>query len=210
VSGLRILLADDQELFREGLATLLRLKPEVDFAVSVATLREVSDHVVHLHPDVLLLDLQLDRSVVSEIPMLATRTRVLIVTAIEHADRLLAAVRAGARGVVSKGAAVETLMEAVRAVVRGDVWLGSALQKCLVSAIAEPSHDHLTVREREIVRLAALGMRNAEIAADLFISPVTVKTHLGHVFEKIGVRDRSDLVLYALRAGLINVDEGKA
>ena len=210
MSGLRILLADDHEIFREGLATLLRLKPEVDFAVSVATLREVSDHVVHLHPDVLLLDLQLDRSVVSEIPELATRTRVLIVTAIEHADRLLAAVRAGARGVVSKGAAVETLMEAVRAVVRGDVWLGSALQKRLVSAIADPSHDHLAVREREIVRLAALGMRNAEIAADLFISPVTVKTHLGHVFEKIGVRDRSDLVLYALRAGLISVDEGKA
>ena len=201
MSGLRILLADDHEIFREGLATLLRLKPEVDFAVSVATLREVRDHVAHMHPDVLLVDLQLDRNVVSEIPVLAAHTRVLMVTAVEQADRLLAAVRAGARGVVSKGAAIETLMQAIRAVVHGGVWLGSALQQCLVSAIAEPSHGHLTVREREIVRLAALGMRNAEIAAELFISPVTVKTHLGSIQAKLGARNRVEVAAWAWQTG---------
>ena len=146
---------------------------------------------------------------IPEIPALAMRTRVLVVTSIEQYERLLAAVRAGARGVVSKGATVDKLMEAGHAVTRGDVWLGPALQTRLVSAFAESSTDHLTAREREIVRLAALGMRNAEIASELFISPVTVKTHLGHVFEKLSVRDRSDLVLYALRAGLISVDDGK-
>jgi DNA-binding NarL/FixJ family response regulator len=208
-SGLRILIADGHELFREGVATLLRSKPEVAVAECVGMFCELSDRVSALRPDVLLLDLHVERPMLPEIPALATRTRVLVVTSIEQYDRLLAAMRAGARGVVSKGVTVETLMAAVRAVTRGDVWLGPELQTRLVSAFAESSNDHLTAREREIVRLAALGMRNAEIASELFISPVTVKTHLGHVFEKLGVRDRSDLVLYAVRAGLISVDEEK-
>lgn len=208
-SGLRILIADDHELFREGLTTLLGLKPEVAVAEGVAKFCGLSERITALRPDVLLLDLHMERPMLPEIPALATRTRVLVVTSIEQYDRLLEAVRAGARGVVSKGASIETLMEAVRAVTRGDVWLGPTLQTRLVSAFAESSNDHLTAREREIVRLTALGMRNAEIASELFISPVTVKTHLGHVFEKLGVRDRSDLVLYAVRAGLISVDEEK-
>ena len=122
-------------------------------------------------------------------------------------EQMLAAIRAGARGIVSKGAAADTLLQAMQVVARGEVWLSSALQTRLVGALVDPSAAQLTAREREIVRLVALGFRNAEIAAQLFISAVTVKTHLSRVFEKLGVRDRADLVLYAIRSGLIAVNE---
>lgn len=209
MQALRILIADDHELFRESLAMLLRQKAEIAAAESVGTLAELAARLDDFRPDVVLLDLCMERPAVAEIPALALHTRVLVVTSTEHGDQLLAAVRAGARGVVGKGATVDTLMDAVRAVARGEVWLSSVLQARLVGALSEASSDRLTAREREVVRLVALGMRNAEIAAELFISAVTVKTHLGRVFDKLGVRDRGDLVLYAVRAGLIGVDEKK-
>lgn len=204
---LRVLVADGHALFRESLAAVLRTKPEVGVAEEVGSLAELAARVEEFAPDILLLDLQMERPVISHIPALAERTRVVIVSAVNQLDQLLAGVRAGARGVVCKGASVETLVEALRVVARGEVWLSQEIQTGIVGALANPSSRCLTTREREIVRLVALGRRNAEIAAELFISPVTVKTHLGRVFEKLGIRDRTDLVLYAVRTGLIVVDE---
>jgi DNA-binding NarL/FixJ family response regulator len=207
--ALRILIADDHELFRESLLSLLRTKPEVAAAAAVGSLADLALRVVEFRADVLLLDLQMERPAIGEITALAALTRVVIVTASEQLDQILAAVQAGARGVVSKSAAADTLIRAMEVVARGEVWLSPALQSRLVGALVNPSPDRLTPREREIVRLVAFGLRNAEVAAELYISPVTVKTHLGRVFEKLGVRDRADLVLYAVRTGLIGVDEKK-
>ena len=204
---LRVLVADGHALFRESLAAVLRTKPEVGIAEEVGSLAELGSRVQAFAPDILLLDLQMERPVVAHIPALATRTRVIIVSAVNHLDQLLAGVRAGARGVVCKGASVDTLVEALRVVAAGEVWLSQEIQTAIVGALAHPSLRCLTTREREIVRLAALGRRNAEIATALFISPMTVKTHLSRVFEKLGIRDRTDLVLYAVRTGLIGVDE---
>jgi DNA-binding NarL/FixJ family response regulator len=186
---------------------LLESKPAITAVAVAASLRGLAERVDEFRPDVLLLDLYMEQPVIADIPALAARTNIIVVTAVEQSDQLLGAVRAGARGIVSKSAAVDTLMEALQAVANGHVWLSPALQSQLVGAIASPSADRLTTREREVVRLVALGLRNAEVAAQLFISAITVKTHLSRIFYKLGVRDRADLVLYAVRAGLIGVNE---
>jgi DNA-binding NarL/FixJ family response regulator len=149
----------------------------------------------------------MDRSSLADIKTLAVRTKVIVVTASEHPDDALAAIRAGASGVVFKRFAIESLMEAVRAVTDGQVWMPAAIQTRIASDLREPEPTPLTVRERDIVRHVALGLRNAEVAAKLAISEDTVKTHLNNVFQKLGVRDRVQLTRYALRVGLIGVDE---
>ena len=202
---LRILLADDHELFRAGLASLLRLRADVEEVGELGTLAELDARVSAFRPDILLLDLQLERSALTDISRLAATTQVVVVTASERQEDVLAAVREGARGVVSKSDPVETLLDAIRAVADGHVWLPPALQARLVGELRNPSAELLTAREREIVRFVASGLRNSEVAAKLFISVVTVKTHLSNIFQKLGIRDRTDLVLYAARTGLIDI-----
>src|SRR5262245_28605262 len=207
VPPLRVAIADDHALFRQGLKSLLGLWTDV------AVVGE-TDHVDGLVPlltatpcDILLLDLQMDRSSLTAVAALAARVRVIVVTASERPEDAMAAIRAGASGVVLKRFAIETLVDAVTAVSRGQVWMPPTLQARLASALREPEPDPLTAREREIVRHVARGLRNAEVANRLFISEDTVKTHLNNVFQKLGVRDRVQLTLYALRAGIVDVHE---
>jgi DNA-binding NarL/FixJ family response regulator len=159
---------------------------------------------------VLLLDLQLERSSLSDVKPLSTHAAVVVVTASERPDDALAALRAGARGVVFKRFAIETLMDAIHAVAAGQVWMPPTIQAQLTARLKEPPTDPLTPRECEIVRLVALGLRNAEVAQRLYISEVTVKTHLNNVFQKLGLRDRVELALYAIREGIIQVHEGSS
>jgi DNA-binding NarL/FixJ family response regulator len=208
-SPLRVLIVDDHELFRASLASLLRLRADIEEVTELGTLAELEARIAEIRPDILLLDLQLERSAIPDIPRFTEVAKVIVVTASERVDDVLAAVRAGARGAVLKSSPVETLLEAIRAVADGHVLLPPWLQARLVGELRHPSDDLLTTREREIVCLVARGLRNHEVAARLFISIVTVKSHLSHVFQKLGVRDRADLVLYAVRAGLIDVHEPK-
>ena len=201
---IRVAIADDHALFRQGLRSLLTLRPEM-------TVVAEADRVDALHPmladvdcDVLLLDLQMDRSSLADIGQLASKTRVIVVTASEHPEDALAAIRAGASGVVFKRFAVETLVDAIRTVADGRVWVMPTLHG---AEAVEPALEPLTAREREIVRHVALGLRNAEVATRLAIREDTVKTHLNNVFQKLGVRDRVQLTLYALRRGLIGMHE---
>ena len=200
----RVAIADDHALFRQGLRSLLALR------AGVAVVAE-TDRVDGLHPmlretpcDVLLLDLQMDRHSLPDIAALATLTKVVVVTASERAEDALAAIRAGASGVVFKRFAIETLVDAVRTVAGGHVWMAPPPG---ATELEEPLPEPLTPREREIVRHVALGLRNAEVAARLAISEDTVKTHLNKVFQKLGLRDRVQLTLYALRRGLIGMHE---
>jgi DNA-binding NarL/FixJ family response regulator len=152
--------------------------------------------------DVLLLDLQMERSAVPDVPMAARRARVVVVTANEYSDEPLAAMRAGARAVVFKRFAIEMLIDAVQAVMDGNVWMPPTLQARLAgneSAAAE----RLTRRELDVVRHLAIGLKNADIAQQLSISEETVKAHLSNVFGKLRVRDRVELALYAVRAGIV-------
>jgi DNA-binding NarL/FixJ family response regulator len=203
---LRLVIADDHALFRQGLRSVLRLEPDVAVVAEVDRVAEILPVLGRTPCDVLLLDLQMDRSALADIESLSRRVRIVVVTASEQPAPALAALRAGARAVVFKRFALETLMEALRVVTAGYVWMPPSLQAELAARPGSSAVD-LTAREREIVRRAALGRRNAEIARELSIAEVTVKTHLNNVFQKLGVRDRVGLTLYAIRVGLITVPE---
>ena len=205
---LRMIIADDHMLFRQGLKSMLvNLHANVTVVAEVERVDEISPLLARTACDVLLLDLQMDRSALADIPAFARRVRVVVVTASQQAAEALTAVRAGARAVVFKRFAVETLMEAIRTVTNGNVWLPATLQAELSTRMSEPDAKALTGRERDIVRLIALGFHNDEIAHRLSIGEVTVKTHINNVLRKLDVRDRVGLTLYAIRLGLIGLDE---
>jgi DNA-binding NarL/FixJ family response regulator len=204
---LRIAIADDHALFRQGLKSQLKLQPTLTVVAEVDRADELAALVAETPLDILLLDLQMERSSLVDIRALAERVAVVVVTASERAEDALAAIRSGARAVVFKRFAIETLMDAIDAVAEGNVWIPPALQKHLTERLLEPPEEPLTPREREIVRHVALGLRNAEVAEKLSISEVTVKTHLNNIFQKLGLRGRTGLALYAIRMGIIGVEE---
>jgi DNA-binding NarL/FixJ family response regulator len=201
-SPIRLIIADDHALFRGGLKSLLRRQRDMQVVAEVesaAALRSVLDNS---GCDVLLLDLQMDRWVLDDIGELASRTRILVLTASESIENAIAAMRRGARAVVHKRFAVQTLIEAIHAVADGLVWMPPALQSEMAGQWGAPSSRRLTGREAEIVSLVASGLRNAEIAQRLSITEATVKTHLNNIFDKLQLRDRVELAVYALRHGL--------
>ena len=204
---LRLIVADDHALFRQGLRSMLRLEPGVVVVAEVERVADLAPILAETRCDVLLLDLQMDRNALADIEGLARRVRVLVVTASEQPSEALAALRAGARAVVFKRFALETLMDAVRAVVEGHVWMPPALQAEITAQALQSETEPLSSREREIVRAVALGLRNAEVAQRLAIAEATVKTHLNKVFQKLGIRDRTELVRYAIRVGIVGVNE---
>ena len=208
MAQIRVAIADDHTLFRQGLRSMLAMRGEFTVVGEADRVDAVAALLAGSPCDVLLLDLQMDRDTIAEVPKLATRAKVIVVTASERVEDALAAIRAGASGVVFKRFAVQTLMDAVRAVAEGQVWMPPNLQATMASALREPARDPLTPREREIVELVAHGLRNAEVAKRLTITEDTVKSHLNNVFQKLNVRDRVQLTLYALRHGIIRASEG--
>ncbi len=204
---MRVAIADDHALFRQGLKSLLRLQPDVTVVAEVERADALLSTLEHMPCDVLLLDLQMERSAFVDIEALAERVAVVVVTATERVEDAIAALRAGARGLVFKRFAIETLMTAIHAVMEGHVWLPPALQAEITTRLREPAGVSLTRREREIVRHVALGLRNAEVAKRLCVSEGTVKTHLNNIFQKLGLRDRVELALYAVRMGIIGATE---
>jgi len=204
---MRVAIADDHALFRQGLKSLLRLQPDVTVVAELERADALLSTLEHTPCDILLLDLQMERSVFVDIEALAERVAVVVVTATERVEDALAALRAGARGLVFKRFAIETLMTAIHAVLEGHVWLPPALQAEITTRLREPAGVLLTRREREIVRHVALGLRNAEVAERLHVTEGTVKTHLNNIFQKLGLRDRVELALYAVRMGIIGATE---
>ena len=205
--SLRVAIADDHALFRQGLRSLLGMTNDVSVVAETDRAEAILPMLSATPCDILLLDLQMERSSLIDIAAVSPETHVIVVTASEGVENALAAVRAGAKGIVFKRFAVETLMDAIHSVSGGQVFMPAALQTRLVGELREPSHEPFTPREREIVRHVAAGLRNSEIGAKLFISEDTVKTHLGNIFKKVGVRDRVQLTRYALRLGLVGVHD---
>jgi two-component system, NarL family, response regulator len=200
----RLIIADDHAIFRDGLKSLLRRKRDMKVIAEVDSVGALMTVLDETTCGVLLLDLQMERWALDDIGQLATRTKVIVLTASENIENAMAAIRMGARAVVQKRFAVQTLMEAIHAVSDGSVWMPPALQAEMVKARSVLSDSkRLTNRETEIVRLVATGLRNAETAERLSIAEATVKTHLNNIFEKLEVRDRTELAVYALRHGLV-------
>src|SRR5271154_1028647 len=153
----RLILADDHAVFRQGLKSLLHLQPEVEVVREVARADELESALAETPCDILLLDLQLDRSVIEDIKSLSSRVTVVILTANENLDDAVMAVRLGARAIVQKRFAIETLMEAIRTAAEGLVWTPPALQAELAAQLGAPMTKRLTARESEVVRCVANG-----------------------------------------------------
>ena len=204
----RIVIADDHALFRQGLISMLALHPHLEVAAELDRADDLLPALDRTACDVLLLDLQMERSTLCDIEDLVKRVAVIVVTATERVDEAVAALRAGARAIVFKRFAIETLLTALNAVARGEVWIPPLLHADVMARLREPAGAALTTREREIVRQVARGLRNAEVARNLDISEMTVKTHVNNVFQKLHLRDRVELALYAVRMGLIGAHEG--
>ncbi len=204
---IRVILADDHALFRGALRSQLAREADIEVVGEVARAGDLAPTIDRLACDVLLLDLQMERWSLNDIEELSKRVRVVVVTASERPADALAAVRLGARAVVQKHLAFETLVGAIHAAAEGLVWLPPHLQAELAEDWRSPGRTSLTEREREVTRLVAVGLRNAEIAKRLFISELTVKTHLNNVFQKLALRDRVELTRYAIREGLVGVHD---
>lgn len=204
-SPIRLVVADDHGLVREGLIGLLEREPDIKVVAEVERADDLKKTLETTHCDILLLDLKMDRLVLSEIPALARITKVVVLTASDELEDLAAAFRAGARAIVQKTSAADTLTQAIQAVASGAVWIPPALQKKLSGPSVEA--ERLTTRETEIVRYVAVGLRNAEVAEKLSITKGTVKIHLNNIFQKLNVRDRVELTLYAIRRGLVGASE---
>jgi len=206
---LRLIIADDHSLFRQGLKELLLLQPEVEVVGEVQRLSELASMLTTTACDVLLLDLQMERWVGGDIERLSRVTRVVVLTASERKEDAMAALRMGAHAFVQKRYAVETLMEAIWSAAQGLVWIPPALHAELALQLRSPWRSQLSNRESEIIRCVAAGLRNAEVAERLSIGESTVKTHLNNIFQKLGIRDRVELALYAHRVGLAEGPRGK-
>jgi DNA-binding NarL/FixJ family response regulator len=198
----RLIIADDHALFRQGLKSLLRRRRDFQIVAEVERASELAQTLAATPCDVLLLDLQMERWAISDIEQFAVITKVLVLTASERIEDAVSALKMGARGIVQKRFAIETLMEAIRSVADGEVWMPPTLQAEIAAQWREPVEKVLTDRESEIVRFVATGLRNAEVGEKLSISETTVKTHLNNIFHKLGIRDRVELTLYAIRHGL--------
>jgi DNA-binding NarL/FixJ family response regulator len=204
---IRLMIADDHALFRGGMKSLLRRQRDMQVVGEVDNAGRLMEALADIACDILLLDLQMERSALDDVRQLATLTKVVVLTASESLENAIAAMRFGARAVVQKRFAVQTLMEAVRAVADGLVWMPPTLQAEIIAQGGASVSRQLTTREAEIVRHVATGLRNAEVAERLSITEATVKTHLNNIFEKLELRDRVELALYALRRGLVTAQD---
>jgi DNA-binding NarL/FixJ family response regulator len=203
-----VVLADDQRVVREGLASLLSLLPGIEVLGAASDGEEAVALVQRLRPDVVLMDLQMPRCDGVEATRLlrehSPASKVIVLTTYADDRSVLDALRAGARGFLTKDAGAEEIERAIAAVVRGEAAIDPAVQHHLVDAVAARPElpNGLTPREVEVLALIAEGLSNAEIAARLVVSEATVKSHINHVFTKTGVRDRAQAVTYAYRHGL--------
>jgi DNA-binding NarL/FixJ family response regulator len=215
----RVLLADDQRVVREGLALILDLLDDVAVVGTAVDGDQAVEMAERLSPDVVLMDLRMPRcdGIEATRRLAASKPKIGVIALTTYADdaSVLGALRAGARGYLTKDASAEQIGAAIARVAGGEASLDEAIQAQVVEAVSaaageQPAAedgaelpDGLTAREAEVLGLIAAGLSNAEIAARLVVSPATVKSHVNHLFAKVGARDRAQAVGYAYRHGLV-------
>ncbi len=215
MENIRVLIADDHTLFREGLRALLASVSEINVVGEAASGQEALDKAGDLQPDVILMDIQMPDLNGIEATRRILRTHphigIIMLTMFQDDDSVFAAMRAGARGYVLKGADQSVLLRAVRAVANGESLFSPEIAKRLMHFFANLSpaapaevFPELTAREREILTLIAQGDTNAEIAAQLTLSIKTVRNHVSNIFSKLQVADRVQAAIRAREAGFGN------
>lgn len=212
--GIRILLADDHTLFRQGLRKVLELESDFEVVGEAASGDEALSQVPGLQPDVVVLDVSMPGGGLEAAQAIRQRhgqVGIVILTMHEDAEYMVRAIKAGANSYLVKDVDSQHLLEAIRAAKEGRPYVhpklaGLLLQTQLARPEGNPGHPSgLTEREMEVLRLVGQGASNREIAQALFISEKTAKNHLTHIFEKLGVTDRTQAALYAVRAGLVSL-----
>jgi DNA-binding NarL/FixJ family response regulator len=211
---IRVLVADDQTLIREGLETLLGLMPGLQVVGAARDGEEAVRLVAEHRPDVVLMDLRMPRldgvEATRRIAAQWPGTRVIALTTYADDDSIFGVLEAGAMGYLTKDAGAQAIAQAIRTVHQGEALLDPAVQARVIrqlrTAPATPAPaalpPDLTQREAEVLALIGQGLNNQEIARRLVVSEATVKTHINNLFSKIGVRDRAQAVVYAMRHGL--------
>jgi two-component system response regulator NreC len=216
---IRILIVDDHAVLRQALRLLLDAHQEVEVIGDVSNGREAVETVEKLMPDVVLMDIVMQGlngiEATRQIRKRAPKTRVLILTGYMEDDHIMAALRAGASGYVVKKSDVTELLLGIQAVHRGNTYFSSAISDTVpISEFlwqaqkgdGKAGYELLTSREREVLQLIAEGYSNQRIAGDLFISVKTVEAHKAHIMSKLHAQNRTDLIRYAIRKGIVNLE----
>jgi DNA-binding NarL/FixJ family response regulator len=215
---IRVLLCDDQELVRAGFRLILELEDDLEVVGEATDGKECVREVALLRPDVVLMDIRMPRmdgiEATRQLVAAGSPTRVLVLTTFDLDEHVYDAMRAGASGFLLKDVPREQLVFAVRAVARGDAFMAPALTRRLVERYVDapaprspngvpPRLEVLSDRERDVFGLLARGSSNAEIADDLVLGEATVKTHVGSILAKLGLRDRVQAVVLAYESGFV-------
>src|SRR5262245_35251892 len=211
--ALRVLIADDHPIVRNGMRALLATVPDIEVVGEATSGDEAIAGAVALQPDVVLMDLQMPGvggvEATRQILYASPHIRVLVVTMFEDDHSVFTAMRAGARGYIVKGATPDEMLRAIRAVGSGEAIFSSAIAQRLIEFFAAPrppvppqTFPELSEREREILELVAQGASNVEIATRLVLSPKTVRNHVSNIFSKLQVADRAHAIIRAREAGM--------
>jgi DNA-binding NarL/FixJ family response regulator len=213
---IQVILADDQPLIRAGLRRLIDQTPDIDVAGEAGTGAEAVQLCRDTSPDVVVMDIRMPGMDGIEATQIITasdtRARVLMLTTFDDDDYVYGALRAGASGFLVKDMALDDILTAIRVVAAGDAIIAPGVTRRLIAQFASQSPPDpklrelsgITGREREVLKLVGLGMSNAEIAAALYITAGTAKTHVARLLAKLGARDRVHLVITAYQAGLVD------
>jgi DNA-binding NarL/FixJ family response regulator len=214
---IRVLIADDQQLVRTGFQMILDAQPDIEVVAAVADGAEAVAEARRLRPDVCLLDIRMPKLDGLEVtrllagPGVENPLRVVIVTTFDLDEYVYGALRSGATGFLLKDSGPTLLVEAVRAAAVGDALVSPSVTVRLLQHLAKPRRpapqpgaEPLTERELDVVRLVARGKTNKEVAAELFVSLSTVKTHLGSIQAKLGVRNRVGIAAWAWESGVVS------
>ena len=216
---IRVLVVDDQSMVRAGFRMLLSREEDIEVVAEAQDGLEAVEKAARFNPHVVLMDIRmpdLDGLEATRRILAANGdARILILTTFDLDEYVYQALRAGASGFVLKDDPPEQLLAAVRTVAAGDGLLSPTVTKRVINEfsrmpnpVAPKGLDELTARELEIFRLIARGLSNAEIGSELFITDTTVKTHVTHVLQKLGLRDRVQAVVLAYQSGLVEADAG--
>lgn len=218
-TAIRILVADDHPIVRQGLRALIEAKPDMELAGEAADGIEAAALAHTLRPDVILLDLLMPRldgiSAIGQILSENADARIIVLTSFAEDDNVFPAIRAGAVGYLLKDSSPETLVQAIREVHRGGSFLHPTVARRLMQEFAHPpglqrAEGSLTERELAVLRLMASGLSNHQIAERMVISERTVSAHVSSILQKLHLANRTEATLYALREGLASLDRSPA
>ncbi len=208
---IKVLVADDHPMLREGLVAVLDTQPDFEVVGEAGGGREAVRLARRLEPDVILLDLEMPGvdgvAVLEELRDAGSAVRAVVFTAYDTDERILGALRAGARGYLLKGASRQEIFDAVRTVHAGGSPLQPVVTGRLLARMRDPAPEPLTPREREVLDLLAGGLSNREISGRLFITERTVKFHVSAILEKLGAANRTEAVTLAAQRGLVRLTE---